>query len=960
MHRALNYKRPSLGFICTIAQIITLLILANPVSASTYSECTDDIFKFVEAASTQGVIELLEKETSSQKIKGVVRPCYADLPNAYFNTSGITQAIFEGSFQPPLTMLLNAYNSYDANSPVGINPLKDERWNFHFGGLNKSQAIDIAKSLGEDWQNQATIAAIQGKFSIVSYLHLSGNDEPIDEKYRNIRWLGTTAQNKKDNIAYKTAGDPVNGWNNVRALYDDYIYLGHKSGAIVRNLLIDGPGHRAGLDIDDIVLAVNGVEIKDRETLLKELFSRLKEDVHLTVERQGSYKTIFIPTQSTPDFFVRHAKFEHWLFNDEPFTVGCSIKIEQDSASNMVLTYPAGTNFHPEIPGLETLEKILLQAMTAVTPSIIQSMARQKFCPKDKKLHFYIPIGLLGDHQSRTEIGMNLLSPWTIAKNSAHSDIDIFVHNNATDGNTSTQIFTDFKGDEQDFSLNNLTLFSQKNADSLLQEKLVIPEQIAPPPQPDSQYNHDQSVKKTPDVNLFLAAIISFSNAATFEFGDELYCKLFEDKINDCRNKARILIQALDAHYPWTVTIFAILGYIMFAPTALLYVTLIRGRAIKGASDAFSIFFKAELFEGALSIIGQTLTYQDGGIFFFAILITVAVALVVGGVMAWKHDAGFRYAIKVNLTVISILALGIVILSNQAQASAAGGVSEIFNQAAKQTDNTLSKGFNDVATQTVRHADEQAAVLKHQAIETENARIFEQKQNDILRQQEEQSRILAEREARQKTALEEQRQLDLKRQQDNALRQKELDDQKTAELKNQQDAQLAQKKLDDQKHADDIKRQNEIDAQEKRRIEEEHFARKKQDDDAFQKKKDADRQWQEQKQLDNESYAKKAREDQLVFEQKLDRYYDNGITKGAKDNKHFSDEKQALVDMAKKDKKMGMTADDMQAYKDLNKELPDPFPSNKVRGPEIHPNRPHGKEPHGHVGPVDHIPIKDK
>lgn len=49
----------------------------------------------------------------------------------------------------------------------------------------------------------------------------------------------------------------------------------------------------------------------------------------------------------------------------------------------------------------------------------------------------------------------------------------------------------------------------------------------------------------------------------------------------------------------------------------------------------------------------------------------------------------------------------------------------------------------------------------------------------------------------------------------------------------------------------------------------------------------------------------------------------------------------------------------MEAYKALNKELPDPFPENKVRGPEEHPNRPYGKEPHGHVGPVDHIPIKD-
>lgn len=79
----------------------------------------------------------------------------------------------------------------------------------------------------------------------------------------------------------------------------------------------------------------------------------------------------------------------------------------------------------------------------------------------------------------------------------------------------------------------------------------------------------------------------------------------------------------------------------------------------------------------------------------------------------------------------------------------------------------------------------------------------------------------------------------------------------------------------------------------------------------------------------------------------------------AKDaSKVFSKEKQALVDMAKADKRAGITKADMQAYKDLNKQLSDPFPANKVRGPEVHTNRgPQAQQPHGHVGPVDYIPI---
>ena len=69
--------------------------------------------------------------------------------------------------------------------------------------------------------------------------------------------------------------------------------------------------------------------------------------------------------------------------------------------------------------------------------------------------------------------------------------------------------------------------------------------------------------------------------------------------------------------------------------------------------------------------------------------------------------------------------------------------------------------------------------------------------------------------------------------------------------------------------------------------------------------------------------------------------------------------------MAKRDKKTGMTTGDMDAYKDLNKELPDPFPANKVHGPERSPLRSPSSTPgpgqdlHGHVGPVNHIPIED-
>jgi len=81
---------------------------------------------------------------------------------------------------------------------------------------------------------------------------------------------------------------------------------------------------------------------------------------------------------------------------------------------------------------------------------------------------------------------------------------------------------------------------------------------------------------------------------------------------------------------------------------------------------------------------------------------------------------------------------------------------------------------------------------------------------------------------------------------------------------------------------------------------------------------------------------------------------------GKQAEKRYSSEKEALVDMAKADKKKGITEADMQAYKDLNKDLKDPFPTDKVRGPERSPEAKSqsSRDSHGHVGPVDHIPIK--
>lgn len=80
--------------------------------------------------------------------------------------------------------------------------------------------------------------------------------------------------------------------------------------------------------------------------------------------------------------------------------------------------------------------------------------------------------------------------------------------------------------------------------------------------------------------------------------------------------------------------------------------------------------------------------------------------------------------------------------------------------------------------------------------------------------------------------------------------------------------------------------------------------------------------------------------------------------------KRESKEKKALREMAEKDKRTGITEEDLEAYKELNRGLSDPFlpidgPHQAVHGPESHPGRkqPSSRDLHGHVGPVGHIKI---
>ena len=68
-----------------------------------------------------------------------------------------------------------------------------------------------------------------------------------------------------------------------------------------------------------------------------------------------------------------------------------------------------------------------------------------------------------------------------------------------------------------------------------------------------------------------------------------------------------------------------------------------------------------------------------------------------------------------------------------------------------------------------------------------------------------------------------------------------------------------------------------------------------------------------------------------------------------------SSEQDALVQMARQDRRIGISEADARAYRELGGEV-----DVRVRGPESHPNRPAptSRQPHIHVGPVDHIPVR--
>lgn len=70
-------------------------------------------------------------------------------------------------------------------------------------------------------------------------------------------------------------------------------------------------------------------------------------------------------------------------------------------------------------------------------------------------------------------------------------------------------------------------------------------------------------------------------------------------------------------------------------------------------------------------------------------------------------------------------------------------------------------------------------------------------------------------------------------------------------------------------------------------------------------------------------------------------------------SKKYNPNQQALIDIGKQGKRGGFNEGEINILKDWANEYNIPF-----RGPEVHPGRPFGKDPHFHLGPVDHIKVR--
>lgn len=159
------------------------------------------------------------------------------------------------------------------------------------------------------------------------------------------------------------------------------------------------------------------------------------------------------------------------------------------------------------------------------------------------------------------------------------------------------------------------------------------------------------------EANKFESFAIFFVNSgAMLEFGDEVYCAfqgwissssnemISDHAFRECRDYARSKILYIEENHTYTAITGALLGYVLLAPTAILYYYF-YGRP-RSASEVFTSTLKIEIVEGGICVVGQLLTDGNFDVAIISLGIGFASGLVRGSVLfvttKWATDQQFR------------------------------------------------------------------------------------------------------------------------------------------------------------------------------------------------------------------------------------------------------------------------------------------------------------------------------
>ncbi|MCP4268816.1 MAG: hypothetical protein GY777_25090 [Candidatus Brocadiaceae bacterium] len=313
---------------------------------------------------------------------------------------------------------------------------------------------------------------------------------------------------------------------------------------------------------------------------------------------------------------------------------------------------------------IDDLKGTMWRTNDVKSEGVFHTLAKSKWCDKGKH-DFFVPLKFLGNPLNMDKIIAIFEKAVEQFKQNEFQETDYFVLNNIRNSNSNEiTYFFDIKGYKKDYDISEIVLVSTRSelADTIANNKQAT-----------------SKPEKYKSTSGGYAAFVSFTNAALFEFGDELYCLLrswegsFKDTVSSSsfrsmRKDMKSTIETIEEEHPWICFIASILGY-MLAPIATIYLWFVKGkRGFKNWKEVFSIYLVAELFENGIVTAGQAFTYQDTKKTAFAALFALLAGFgSAGGRTLYyrlKNDINFRYSFITAGVLVVFAVIYLFILKN--------------------------------------------------------------------------------------------------------------------------------------------------------------------------------------------------------------------------------------------------------------------------------------------------------